>query len=126
MTKPHAHTPEVHEEPDAWHRHTLEEGIPQPEHAGKINVPILMGVFVATVVFVSAAILFTIVYFTRHLTTLRHQRMETTQLSEDVRTYRDKTMEALNRYAWADAKAGTVSLPLDEAKQRVLRGYATK
>lgn len=126
MSKPHAHTPEMHEEPDAWHRHTLADGIPQPEHAGKINVPILLGVFVATVVFVAAAILFTYVYFTRHLTTLRQSRVETTVLSEPARKERDKTLERLGDYRWADARAGTVTLPLSVARERVIRGYTSK
>ncbi|MCC6659606.1 MAG: hypothetical protein IT437_01845 [Phycisphaerales bacterium] len=123
--QPH-HTPEVHEEPDAWHRHTPDEGPSQPEHAGKINVPILMGVFVSTVVFVSAAIAFTIVYFTRHLTDLRQERIETTVLGGPARDYRDAAFSHLNQYEWADAKEGRVSLPIEEAKKRVIRGYSTK
>jgi hypothetical protein len=120
------HTPEIHEEPDPWHRHTVEEGVPQAEHAATVNVPILMGVFVATVVFVSATILFTVLYFQRYVTDLRQERIETTVMGQGARDYKDAALSQLNRYGWVDPQAGTVSLPLEVARARVIGAYGTR
>jgi hypothetical protein len=120
------HTPDIHEEPDPWHRHTVDEGIPQVEHAATVNIPILMGVFVATVVFVSATILFTMIYFKRHVTALRQERIETTVVGQGARDYKEAALANLDGYGWADAQAGHVSLPLDVARQRVIEAYSNR
>ena len=126
MTHKLPHTPEVHEEPTAWHRHTIEEGVPQVEHAATVNIPILMGVFVATVVFVSATVLFTMIYFKRHVTALRQERIETTVMGQAARDYRDASLAQLNGYGWTDPAAGVVALPLDVARERVIESYGNR
>lgn len=126
MTHKLEHTIPVHEEPEPWHRHSPEEGEPQEEHAGAVNTTILLGVFVATVVFVFASILFTYLYFTRYMTDLRQEQVETTVIGDDFRDYQSRSAAALGEYGWVDPAAGIVSIPLDVAKTRVLERYAGK
>lgn len=126
MTHKLEHTIPVHEEPEPWHRHSPEEGEPQQEHAGSVNTTILLGVFVATVVFVFASILFTYLYFTRYMTNLRQEQIETTVMASDYRDYKERSAAALGQFGWVDAEAGVVSLPLEVAKARVLERYGSK
>jgi hypothetical protein len=123
MTHKLAHTPEVHEEPDQWHRHVAAEGTPQEEHAANVNTTVLLGVFVAVVVFVSGAILFTYIYFTRHMTALRQSRIEITAMGDEFRAQRAASLSRLNSYGWVDAEAGVVSIPIEAAKARVIEEY---
>jgi hypothetical protein len=126
MTKRLEHTVEVHAEPESWHRHTPEEGLPQQEHAGKVNTTILLGVFVAIVVFVAGAILFTYLYFSRYMVTLRREKIETMAMAEEFNAYRARATAELEEYGWVDPQAGVVRLPLDVAKARVLAAYGAK
>lgn len=120
------YTPEHHEEPDAWHRHTSDEGAPQAEHAANVNTLILGGVFAAIIVFIVAAITASIVYFNRHVTGLRRAQVESTVLSAEALAYRDGAEAAQRAYTWADAARGVVQLPTDVAAQRVIDRYARK
>lgn len=120
------YTPEHHEEPDAWHRHTSDEGAPQAEHAANVNTLILGGVFAAIIVFIVAAITASIVYFNRHVTDLRRAQVESTVLSAEALTYRDRSEAAQHAYTWADAAKGVVQIPTDVAAKRVMERYAGK
>jgi hypothetical protein len=121
---PPQQTPEVHETVDAWHHHTSDEGMPQKEHAPRVNTLVLTFVFVAIVTVISATIGASILYFTRHVTELRQQQIETTVLAADANAYREQSEQALKEFGWADAEKGVVRLPLDIARQRVIARYS--
>jgi hypothetical protein len=117
------HTPEHHEAVEAWHHHSADEGQPQEEHAGKVNTRALGVVFFSIVLFFIATATASILYFVRYTTELRQKKIEThawaTQFSEDYQ----RQVEGLQQYAWADAAAGTVQVPLDIARRRVIEKY---
>ena len=46
---PPQQTPEVRETADEWHHHTGDEGMPQKEHAPRVNTLVLTFVFIAIV-----------------------------------------------------------------------------
>jgi len=114
------------EQPDPWHLHTPDEGPPQEEH-GKINAALLSVAFLASVLFVGVVVLVTYLYFNVQTTRLREERIETTVLSAEYVAYREKALKSLNDYSFANeqaARAGVVSLPFDQAAQRVIAKYA--
>jgi hypothetical protein len=120
--------PHEHEEPDSWHRHTPAEGAPQREHGSKANPAVLGVAFVLSVALVGGVILATVVYFRRHVTELRKERIETTVLAGDFLKYRGESEAHLAGYSWASDDAAregkNVSIPIEEAKKRVLEKYA--
>jgi hypothetical protein len=120
------YTTEFHEVTDEWHHHTAAEGLPQEEHAGKVNTVVLTFVFFAIVSTISGTITASVLYFNRHITSLRQSAIENTKQAADANLYRGESEKALTAFTWADARAGTVQIPLDMAKERVIRKYAGK
>ncbi|MFN0132635.1 MAG: hypothetical protein ACKVW3_08920 [Phycisphaerales bacterium] len=121
--------PHEHEEPDAWHRHTADEGAPQTEHASSVNSAILLVVFVACLLFVAATIAASILYFRVYTNDLKIARIENTELSKGSLNYRTQTEQRLTGYMWSDAaaaQAGRVSVPIDEAMSNVINRYQSK
>lgn len=127
MSHKHQFTPDHPETPDSWHLHTTREGPPQAEHGGKVNT-LLLGVgLVASVVFVGMVILVTFLYFQTHMTSKRQQLIESTALSATHHQYRDQASASLRDYSFfgeAAARAGVVSIPIDQAKQNVITRYS--
>ena len=117
------HTPEEHQQPDQWHRHSPAEPKPQHEHAAHVNTAMLSVLFVVIVVFVVATVAVTIVYFNRYIVEQRQARIETTALAQGFWKYRDESRAALAAYSWTDAKAGKVAIPIETAKQKVIATY---
>jgi|RhiMethySRZTD1v2_1073278.scaffolds.fasta_scaffold390220_2 hypothetical protein len=129
MSHPTHYTPEFHEEPDSWHRHTVDEGEPQAEHGGKPNNFLLAIAFLASLGFVAAVILASFLYFQKHMTSLRQERAESTVLSTDFVKYRDTAQAALQDFSFATpdlARAGTVMVPAEEATKRVIARYGAQ
>ncbi len=124
MTHKTHYTPDAPEHIEPWHRHTAAEGAPQEEHAAQVNTRILAIFFTVIVLFVAGTIGVTIVYFHRVVTLQRRASIETTVLAEEFVKYRDGARAALADYGWSRVNAGAVSLPMDEAMDRVVRGYA--
>ncbi len=120
--------PHEHEEPDAWHRHSSSEGMPQREHGSKANPAVLGIAFALSVALVAGVVLATVVYFRKHITELRKERIETTVLSADYLKYHSESDARLAGYSWASddlAREGKhVSLPIEEAKKRVMDRYS--
>jgi hypothetical protein len=126
---PHQHTPEAHEVPDAWHRHTADEGPPQEEHGGKANPAIIGLSLLATAVFLVLTIAVIVLYFTTYTTRLRTERIESTVLSKDQLQYKLESSEKLREYSWINpetAHQGIVTIPLQDAKQKVIQKYAAR
>jgi hypothetical protein len=126
---PHDHTPGAHEVPDAWHQHTPEEGVPQEEHGGKASAAAIAVSLLVTVVFLVLTVGLIIMYFTTYTTRLRVERVENTVLSKDQLEYKLESAEKLHEYSWINpetAHQGVVTIPLAEARQKVLQRYATK
>ena len=123
MSHDPTYLPHEHEHADSWHRHTTEEGSPQAEHAAKVDpmaiFVTLIGMAVVTVVVsVIAAI-----YFFQHTANLKQELRETTNSAAQQIEYRADTMSLQDDYAWEDAEAGTVHIPISQAMERVVEEY---
>lgn len=120
--------PAQHEQPDVWHSHGAEEGLPQEEHGGKANAAKIFIVGVLSVGIIVATTVATLIYFRVHATALRRERIETTALSAEYTQYRQNTRQALADFSWASPDAARtgerVQIPLDQAKQRVIEAYS--
>ncbi len=125
MSHKKQYTPDTHEHPDQWHRHTPDEGQPQEEHAARVNNAALAIVFVSVVAFVAGTILVTTLYFQRYLVQERERKIEVTSLGEGYREYRDAAKAAQQGFGWADAEAGKVVIPVEMATERVVARYGS-
>ncbi len=126
--KPHYTPPPAHDEPDSWHRHIPEEeGLPQHEHGSSTKPLALTIAFLVCFGFVGGTILASYLYFQVYLTGLRREKIESTVLAQQFATGRDAELAKLGDYYFASedlARKGIVSVPVEEAKKRVLARYA--
>lgn len=119
------HTPEVHEEPDSWHRHTREEGAPQAEHGAIASASSIAWWYVGIVVTVAFTVVVLMVYFDSYTHSFRAQRVErdaAAAMSQEAVTYKAKSAQELESAVPLDA--GKVRLPIGIAKEKVVRAYA--
>lgn len=86
------YTPHPEEHPDAWHRHTLSEGLPQHEHAADVNVRGLLAAFALTSIGVVVVVVVIIVYYRATLVEARRERIETTVLAQEANEYRAEAL----------------------------------
>lgn len=115
--------PHEHHEPDSWHRHTSDEGLPQVEHGSRVNVTTLSIVFVAMTLFMVVSVAALIVYFDRHTRDVRQQGLETTtEATEYALPYRQQATDQLGGFGWS-ADGTHVRLPVDVAKQQIVARY---
>ncbi|MFG0283677.1 MAG: hypothetical protein ACF8R7_04585 [Phycisphaerales bacterium JB039] len=92
MAKDIHFTPHPDQRPDAWHRHTLAEGLPQSEHAAHVDVRGLLVAFLLTSVGVAAVIIVIVLYFQSSVVQARRDRIETTVLAAEANEYRQQTL----------------------------------
>jgi hypothetical protein len=123
------HHPAEHEHTDAWHTHLVVDGVPQHEHGSKINVKVVWISFLFTVVFVVGTILVAGRYFIAESTKARIASIETTVLAEEYWTDKQAADARLSGFGWSSAdaaKAGQVSIPLEQARAKVMESYNKK
>ncbi|HYE01875.1 MAG TPA: hypothetical protein VD963_01435 [Phycisphaerales bacterium] len=122
--KPHpdAHTPELHEAPDAWHLHTASEERPQAAHGEVANPRLVM--FVGLVSFLAVVLTCVIVYgYYMWYTVNEVEVAERYPFEADVVRVRTESLAALERgYVWTDHEH--VQLPLALGKRAVVARYA--
>lgn len=124
MSHEPTYLPHEHAEPDAWHRHSTDEGNPQQEHTSRVNIRSLLVLFSFMLVFLVASVAITAVYFMQHTTGMREKLYETTELAAQQLEYRAGADSALEQYAWQDASAGVVKIPVSKAMEKVVQTYA--
>ncbi len=123
----HQHTPELHEQPDAWHQHTADEGLPQVEHGARAN-PVALTITLFAIVFSFVFLLLVVwLYYNTYKTQLIAERRET--ITETQRTdYVTKRGGAETRLSqspgWIDRTNGTVHIPIDRAVSLVIEEYS--
>lgn len=120
----HNEIPHVHTEPDAWHRHSSEEGMPQEEHGSTVNPTALSIVFVAMVFGIVFVLLILTAYFNNYTYTFKARQVEGVPVSRQVyETENEFAQLKLSTYGWIDRNAGSVHVPLDTAYQTVIAQY---
>ena len=124
------YTPDIHEQPDSWHRHVpAEEGVPQEEHGADTKPFALATAFILCFAFVAGTILASYLYFEVHITALRREKIETTYFAEEfAKTKAAELSKQKDYYLPAEnkARAGQAALPIEEAKKKVIARYAAK
>lgn len=110
---------------DDWHQHTRDEGVPQVEHGEHVSTKGLAVVGLSIVFGVVFVILVLFLYFDWYVTRVAQERQEgVAAVVADPLSRRTQAEEALRgRPAWIDRDAGTVSIPLDAAIEKVLTEY---
>ncbi len=88
---------------DEWHQHTPDEEAPQMEHAAHVNALILTQWYVGLVVSVVAVVVILTIYFTRQVTELRRERIETTAMATEEVEYQNEVEARLEQLGLADA-----------------------
>jgi hypothetical protein len=119
-----AHTPEVHEQPDSWHRHTSAEGSPQHEHGSTTNPVILATVFTVMVLSVVGSVAVMVLYFFSYATQLRAEQIETTRVHNEFQQYQAKAFAQLGpkpNQPWTSSE--TVQLSIGKAMDLVANQY---
>lgn len=119
----HHHLAIEHEKPDSWHRHTPDEGTPMAEHGAIASPAVLAKVYIAMCVVVVSTVLFLGIFFMSYLNKERAKQQETTVLSQNFNEMKSHLETELSSYGWADAKAGTVRIPIEKAMGLVVEKY---
>lgn len=121
---PH-HTPELHEQPDEWHKHTTDEPAPQAEHGSHAKPFILAATAFVIVVGVFAMIGITWVYYNSYVAHMRRTVIETNEamvLSEQERVAAMSLLTSGGVTGQGD-QAQTFG-PIDQAINSVIQEYA--
>ena len=125
----HEHTPALSAHADEWHHHSTAEGLPQQEHTAAVNAKVVAYWFVAIIVFVAILAIIIAVYFNSVTTQLRAERIETTLIAQESNAAKAQAEATMGfngqpgSYTWADAKAGKVQIPIEEAMKKVQSKY---
>jgi hypothetical protein len=122
------HLPHEHEAPNEWHRHGADEH-PQHEHGAQINAKSVWVWFILIVLFVAGTIAITMRYYLGYIQAEKTASIETTVLSKDYWEARAAAEDRLNSFGWSTpeaAKAGQVSIPIEQARAKVLESYGKK
>jgi len=118
---PHA---EAH--PDAWHRHTKEEGAPQVEHGAKADPIMLTGVIAVMVVIFLATCVVIVMYFNKTMAETRNRLLETTALADGPDgsfARHENALKNAEAFTWVDRETGVVTIPLSDATRAVIEDY---
>ncbi|HRJ48891.1 MAG: hypothetical protein KF787_05540 [Phycisphaeraceae bacterium] len=122
--------PIEHEPADSWHHHDLSaEGMPQREHASVANPLALFITFVALSVVTLALVGIVQMYYYQQVSGVgglvaRQDKEATLRMSADAQLYSQESERRLGAYEWVDAQAGTVSIPIEAAFDRVIETYS--
>lgn len=123
---PTGHTPEMHDRPDEWHRHTTAEERPQQAHSEIGNPGRVLAVGLIAFLLVVVASVAVYLYYVSFTTNILNER-EATGLEAEIVAARQDAMERFDRgYVWLDQEQGVVLLPYAEASRRVINEYTAR
>jgi len=117
------HLEHEHDHPDAWHRHTAEEGAPQAEHASRVSALGVSVVLGALTIAVVAVIIVSVIYLNSYRSRLIAERQDTTASRDNYLAYRAQSEAELSGYGWANQNEGLVVIPIDEAGKEAMDLY---
>ncbi len=123
MSHDPTYLPHEHEQPDAWHRHSSDEGMPREEHGARVNPVALFVALILMGVFTAGASIVTVIYYVQHTSSLKQELRETTNSAAQQIEYRADAMNLQDNFAWEDTQAGTVRIPISQAMDRVVEQY---
>src|SRR5512138_1406208 len=97
---------------DAWHQHSAAEGVPQHEHGAHASAKALGLTFIIMVFGVIGVILVLMAYFNSYVSDYKAEQQETTTMMRPAFEAKVAARKQLDEFAWVDADAGTVRIPL--------------
>lgn len=139
MSTPLATTP-AHAEPvDAWHDHTGEV-MPQHEHTHEVPAFRVLGFGLLLYMAVTAVVVVIWIYFATTVNQMKVSNEEYPEIRADgsvdsSSALQDKAVKLKDvahasftgkESEWVDVEAGTVRLPLDQAKGKIIERYGRK
>jgi 3-isopropylmalate dehydratase small subunit len=81
---------------------------------------------VLLVISIVVSVVIAVLFYNNYMNGLKQERWELTSIGADARNERERVEVELKTYGVVDATAGTVRIPLDAAKERVLKKYEKK
>ncbi|MBX3388752.1 MAG: hypothetical protein KF691_04795 [Phycisphaeraceae bacterium] len=114
---------EPHGHADAWHHHTLAEGIPQHEHAATVNTTNTFVVLLVIFGFTAVFILVTVLYFNVTVRQVQEARVETIGGAQLYNVMKSQMETDLSTFGVVDPATKTVRIPVDRAIDRVVKRY---
>jgi hypothetical protein len=122
-----ASLPAEHGHADDWHQHGIGADVPQVEHGARLEPSKVVIGFILLVIAIVFSVTVSVLFYNSYMNDLKQERFELTSVGADARSARERTDVELNTYGIVDATTGTVRIPVDVAKERVLKKYgATK
>lgn len=109
---------------DQWFHHASAEGEPQDEHGQKIDTGILFLVLVALSMAVVVSTFGASVYADGRISSIKGELESNFKGAEPAEAYRASVLDTQAQAEWIDRTAGTVRLPIDQARDDVLEEYA--
>ncbi len=119
-----ASLPVEHAHADDWHQHGAAGDVPQVEHGARLEPSKVVMGFVLLVISIVVSVTLSVLFFNNYMNGLKQERFELTSIGADARSARERTDVELSTYGVVDATTGTVRIPVDVAKERVLKKYA--
>ncbi len=123
MSDSHQETPTHHTEPDAWHRHSEDEGAPQVEHAAHANPTILAVTFIAMILGVAFVVVVLVAYFNNYVSNFKAEKQEGVGMAAPFEASKAEALAQLNGHGWVDTN--TIYIPVDDAMDLVVQRYAS-
>ncbi len=136
MSGSHAHhapheIPAEHEQADAWHHHDLSaEGMPQREHTAIANPLALFAAFLVISVVTALIVGIVQLYYYDQVSNVngglvqQQDKESMLRMAADAQAYLQESERRLSAYEWVNPEAGTVSIPMDTAYERVVQKYS--
>lgn len=121
-----ASLPAEHAHADDWHQHGHGSDVPQVEHGARLEPGKVFIGFVLLVISIVVSVVIAVLFYNNYMNGLKQERWELTSIGADARNERERVEVELKTYGVVDATAGTVRIPLDAAKERVLKKYEKK
>lgn len=121
---PHQHDEQPHHgtpDDDRWFSHEADPEAPQEAH-GRIHARKVMAWLVGMFVVIFATSILLVWFFGQESQRAKRMRFEI-DMGGSTRAMLDQGRAELNTYAWVDAEAGVVQVPIEVAMQRIVRMY---
>jgi len=119
-----ASLPAEHAHADDWHQHAGVGEVPQVEHGARLEPGKVFIGFIALVISIVVSVTISVLFYNNYMNGLKQERWELTSVGADARSARERADVELNTYGVVDATTGTVRVPLETAKDRVLKKYS--
>lgn len=121
-----SHDHSAHGHADAWHNHSVAEGVPQHEHGATVNTKNTFIVLFVIFGFTAAFILVTVLYFNVTVRRVQSARVETIGGAQMFNLMKGQMEADLSTFGVVDPEKKIVRVPIERAMDRVVKRYQGK